>query len=779
MSSSKHSRTGIHSTIGLRGVRATLRPWSQAAVGLASALAASGALAQEAAPSAAASEQPAAVQAPASTEPAQQAATQQAPAQQAPAAPEQQKPAEEPQFVLPTVHVEAEADPYRTEEASLARVPKAVVNTPQTITMVPQKVIREQNATTLRDALRNVSGITVSAGEGGRQGDTFNLRGFSAQTDTARDGARDLGWFTRDTFNVEGVEVYFGPSSVLFGRGSTGGAINLVTKKPKKTSFQELRLTGGTAPSGRIEADLNEVLSDTVQVRINAMGQLANVAGRDLASENRAGVAPSARFQLGENTALELDYLFQREDSVPDYGHPYFNSYPVSITAGVDRNVFYGVQDSDTERVDAHVASARFLTRFSAFQLSNTLRYGRVDRFARPTAPRGLTPATAPTSIGRQRFETETDNTYLTNQTDVRGGFATGLLKHSVNVGLELSREQREQQRNNLNAIGLSSGPNVPADLFEPSATPDLSAVSPVFQSASDSAQWSVAVYAADQVEITQYLELLASARVDIFNTNYTAEDAARKVTTLENRDTLFNWRAGLVLHPVEKTSLYAMYGTSANPSAEGATLANDTATLDPERNAIIEVGGKAELLEGLLGVNASVFRMEKTNARVPNTNPEGPPQVLEGEQRMQGFNIGIVGTLARGWQTTANYTLMDSAILKHSNPYLVGQRLPNAPKHSLSLWTTYGITEALTVGGGATFQDVTAVNNPTSTAQVLNKVPNYWRFDAVATYAWSRAELQLNVYNLTNALYYEQYLGGHAVPAKGVSAALSGKVRF
>ncbi|HEX8821161.1 MAG TPA: TonB-dependent siderophore receptor [Archangium sp.] len=739
MASSKKLGTGIRSTKGPSGgVRGSL----QAAIGLASALTASGALAQETSEST------------------------------------------EGRFVLPTVQVREEAEGYRTEESTLTRLPKPLIDTPQSVTVVPEKVLEEQQATTVREALRNVSGITVTAGEGGRQGDTFNLRGFSAQTDTFRDGVRDLGWFTRDTFNLGGVEVFFGPSSVLFGRGSTGGALNLVTKKPGRRSFQNVSLTGGTAPSGRLEVDINQVLTDRVQVRLNALGQLSNVAGRDQATENRAGFAPSARITLGENTALELDYLYQREDSTPDHGQPYFGGYPVSSSIGVPRGAFYGVEGSDTERVNAHVATAQLQHRFggdTGLQLTNSLRLGGVDRFSRPTSPRGLTPTRGePTTIGRQRYEVGTDNAYLTNQTNLRGELQTGILKHTASAGLELSWETRDQRRYNLNAVGLPTGPNLTADLFTPEPTPDLSAVSPVFSTANQSRQWTVGAYAADQIELTRYLEVLGSARFDLFDTDYTSEDSTGTITELENRDRIFNWRVGLVVHPVEKTSLYATYGTSANPSAEAGTLPTGTNSLEPERNVNYELGAKADLFEERLGVNAAVFRIDKLNARVPNTDPDGPPQILEGAQRVQGFSVGLAGTLTSRWRMIANYTHLDSEIREHTNPYLVGQPLPNTPRRSLSLWTTVTPLEHLTLGGGAVYQDVTTANNPTSEAQAFNKVPNYWRFDAFASYTlWNKVDLQLNLSNLTNALYYEQYQGMHAVPAEGRVASLTGRIRF
>jgi catecholate siderophore receptor len=760
LNSTEARSTGIRSTKGVSGgLRGALWPLGQAAVGLASALAASSALAQEVTPP--------------------------ADAPKAVAVPQETTGGAQDTFVLPTVQVEEEAEGYTTQESALTRLPGPLVNTPQSVTVVPEVVLEQQQATTLRDALRNVSGITIAAGEGGRQGDSFNLRGFSAQTDTFRDGVRDLGWFTRDTFNLGGVEVFFGPSSVLFGRGSTGGAINLVTKKPGRQSFRNVSLSGGTAPSGRVEVDLNQAISDRVQVRVNAMGQLADVAGRNTVTENRAGFAPSARIAWGESTSLEVDYLYQREDSTPDYGMPYFNGYPVASSAGVSRETFYGVQGSDTERVNAHVATAQLQHRFGSGGtgplLTNSLRLGAVDRFARPTAPRGLILTTGnPTAIGRQRFETNTDNTYLANQTNLRGELQTGILKHTANAGLELSWETRDQNRNNLNAVGLPSGPNLSADLFNPNPTPDLSVVSPVFSTANESRQWTVGVYAADQIQITRFLEVLGSARFDVLDTRYVAEDATRTRTELKSRDQLFNWRVGLVSHPLEKTSLYVTYGTSANPSAELGVLTTGTVSLEPERNATLELGAKADLLEDRLGLTAAVFRVDKTNARVPNTNPEGPPTVLEGAQRVQGFNVGVTGTLTSRWRVIASYTNLDSEIREHTNPYLVGQALVSTPKHSLSLWTTVSPLENLTLGGGAVYQDVTVANNPTSETVALLKVPNFWRFDAFASYAVrNNINLQLNVNNLTNVLYYEQYYSGHAVPAEARSANLTASIRF
>jgi catecholate siderophore receptor len=743
-------------------------------VGLASALAAGGALAQE--PAAAPPAAPAVQEAPAAA-----AAEQAAPAPQG-------APGEAADYTLPGMKVEEAAEGYK-EESQLVRLPTALVDTPQTVTVVPKVVLEEQRATTVRDALRNISGITIAAGEGGRQGDAFSLRGFSAQNDVARDGVRDLGFYTRDTFNLSTVEAFFGPSAVLFGRGSTGGVLNLVTKRPTRRTFLEARADAGSAPYGRLELDANQSFSDDFQVRISGAGQLSGVAGREVAQRNRGALAPSARLALGASTTLEADYLFQHEESVPDYGQPFVAQEPnadgvrvgtpVSMLGSTSRNAFYGVAGSDTERANAHVLTGRLLQELGGgFRLTNTLRFGAVDRFARPTALRAVPNRTD--VIGRQRFESDTDNAYLVNQTDVRGAFDTGFLRHTASAGLELTREQRATYRDNLvDAAGVGTNRDTPADMYAPVAPADLSGVSRVFNSASTTRQWNVGAYLSDQVAVTKWLEVLGTARFDVFDTRYTLENAQRAVNTYRQQVGLFNWRTGVVVHPMESTSLYAMVGTSTNPSAELGTLSDGTVSVEPETNRTLEVGAKADVLEQRLSLSAAVFRTDKLNARVPNPDTTITQQVLLGRQRVQGFNAAVAGTVVGTWKAFANYTFMGSEVRAHSNPFLVGQVLPNTPEHSFSLWSTVSPLAGLTLGGGAVYQSEMTVNNPANDATALNKVPGFVRLDAVATYAFGQASVQLNVNNITDALYYDQFAPSRAVPADGRSAVLSAKYRF
>ena len=798
---SKSSTPGITSTQGTSGVRAALRSRT-AAMGVATVLAAAPALAQdtptpeaspEAPPSAPAS--PAVDEAaPAAPQPVEAAAVpappEAPPAPRAPPAPPAppaaaQAPSdaaaidELESFTLPTVHVQG-AD-ARPTSSGLTRLPTKILDTPQTVVVVPEAMLKEQRAVTMRDALRNVSGITSNAGEGGRQGDSFLIRGFSAQNDVFRDGGRDNGWYTRDTFNLDGVEVFFGPSSVLFGRGATGGAINLVTKKPMATNFNSVVLSAGTSPTGRVELDVNRVVDEKVQVRLNLAGQLSGVAGRDVVRQDRLGVAPSIGIQLTDTARLEVDHLYQREDGVPDYGHPLYNGRPVGFSMGVPRETFYGVRGSDVEEVDANIFTARLLQELGkGSRLTNTLRMARVERFARPTAPRGVVvPADgSPATVGRQRFETETDNDYLFDQLDLRFAFTTGIIEHALNVGAEASFEHRAQQRHNLRV----GGANQPADLLDPNPAPDLSGVDRVFGNASDTRQTTAGVYLADQLKITRYFELLGSARFDWFQTEYTTFGAASDATPSpfpKKVDRMFNWRVGAVVHPVKDTSVYAMYGTSSNPSAELGALSDGTISLDPERNSTIEIGAKTELLAGQLALGVSAFRVEKENGRLPNPDPADVREVLEGVQRVDGINVNASGEVSRIWRIFANYTFMHSEIRNHTNPFIEGQPVPSTPKHSASLWTTVEVLPRLTLGAGATGQTDNQVNNPANETTLTNVIPGFVRFDAYAAYAFQAFDLQLNVNNLGNRYLYEAGYSGHAVPAAARSAMLTARFGF
>ena len=707
---------------------------------------------------------------------------------------------------LPTIDVTGDqGGGYQATQQSITRLPTPLRDTPQTVNVVPQQVIQDQRATTMEEVLRNVPGITFSAGEGGQQGDAPFIRGQTARGDMFRDGVRDPGWYTRDLFAVDRVEVYKGPSAFAFGRGATGGAINNASKLPTGETFAETTLTGSSAGGYRIDGDASGKVGN-VAGRIAVMTQDFDTADRDNVYTKRWGVAPSITADVTERDKVTLSYIYQGEESVPDYGHPWLPAATTSASSTarsggyngdgsavtpvqVPRSNWYGVATGDLRdlvQTDTHILTGKLEHKFdNDVTVSNTSRYIAVQRMARPTAPRTLYmngTTTAPTAgdpeesmtIGRQHFQTDTDNTMLLNQTDLVAKFATLGLQHTLAAGVELARETRWQQRANL--CSPTGAGACRTSLWDPDPNGSAGTFTG-FGAPNETQQDTIAFYASDQVKLNQYFELLGAVRYDIFKSEYTSGTPA---TTLERSDNLLSYRFGGVYHPIPNASIYVAYGNSYNPSAELGTLSSSptnaaSTLLDPEQNVTYEAGAKWDVLGGRLSLTGSLFRIEKTNMRVPDDPATNTVLVLEGLARVDGIELGVAGKITDRWNVTVGYSYLDSEYVETTNLNQLGRQLPNTPPHNFTFWSTYDVTRDLTVGGGAFYQDKAFAN-----AQNTLYVPSYWRFDAMANYKLHpKMTLQLNVYNLTDEFYYAQYYGGHAVPAAGRYASLSLKTRW
>jgi catecholate siderophore receptor len=714
---------------------------------------------------------------------------------------------------LPTIDVTGEqGGGYQATQQTITRLPTPLINTPQSVNVVPQQVIQDQRATSMEDALRNIPGITFSAGEGGQQGDAPFIRGQAARGDIFRDGIRDPGWYTRDLFNVDSVEVYKGPSAFAFGRGATGGAINNVSKTANGATFAEGTATGSSAGGYRAEVDASGKVGG-VAGRVSALYQDVDTADRDNVWTKRWGVAPSFTFDINDRTKASFNYIYQGEESVPDYGHPWLpaptaNSTSGAVTGGyngngsavtpvpVSRSNWYGFSNGalrDLVQTDTHILTAKLEHEFSkSLKVTNATRYVAVDRMARPTAPRSLGlagqltgTATTPTAgypvdqmtIGRQHFETSTDNSMIVNQTDMVAKFDTGTFNHTLVSGLEIAHEDRSQSRWNLCYAATAASNPAGAPICRTSlANPDPGASAGSYFAQSDpnrTKQDTVAVYASDQIKINRFFELLGALRFDTLKTSYTSG-----ATNLSSSDNMLSYRFGGVYHPTQNSSIWAAYGVSFNPSSELGTLSNGNVSLDPEESRTLEGGVKVDILGGKLSLTGSVYHTKKVNMRVAN-DPSLPNaqqvQVLDGVARVSGIELGATGQLTDKWRITAGYGFTDSAIETSTNAAERGRQLPNTPPHAFTLWSTYDITPAWTVGGGAYYASEDYAN--TTNTQY---VESYIRFDAMASYKLTpKATLQLNIYNIGNEFYYAQYYGGHAVPAAGRYATLSLKARW
>jgi catecholate siderophore receptor len=662
---------------------------------------------------------------------------------------------------------------------SLPKYTQSTLDTPQTIGVVSQQVMQEEGNTTLREALRNVAGISLAAGEGGAQGDSLTIRGFTARNDIFLDGMRDFGSYYRDSFNLESIAVLQGPSSVIFGRGSTGGVVSQTSKSPRLEGFTAGSLTTGTDLTRRVTLDVDQpipALGEHTAFRLNLMGNDSNVADRDIAANRRYGVAPSIEFGINTPTRLTLSYFREWEDDIPDYGIPWFFDHP----APVDRKNYYGLTHGNYLKTGDDVGTVKLEHDFGhSISLRSQLRYANYPREAVITEPQINAPNTPTTPLSqiivtRNEIAVNSVESFLDEQTDVATFFNTGSLRHTLVAGIEAGRETSDPTRFAYTKVPTTSllAPNPyqsPSTNFTISSQVHTTAL-------------SAAAYALDTVSLGKHWDLTGGIRWDRFSTDYSQTVAP--AAAFNRVDEMPTWRGAIVYKPEPNASVYFAYGTSFNPSAETLSLSAANANTPPEKNKTCELGTKWDVLSAKISLAGSVFRTDKTNAREPD--PNNPLlNVLGGNQRVDGVEFQVNGYLTSRWELLSSYAYLHGEVVSSNfYPGSVGYPLANVPNNTFNLWTTYKLPwRRLELGGGTNFVDSRTASstvplNPTT--GLLKQVPGYWVFNAMAEYPISdRLELQVNAYNLANRYYYDEPHPGHIVPGAGRSAMVSLNFKF
>ncbi len=650
---------------------------------------------------------------------------------------------------------------------------------PQTMTVIPRAVMQEQGATTLRDVLRNVAGITFQAGEGGvPAGDQLSIRGFSARTDMFIDGVRDFGGYSRDAFNLEQVEVAKGPTSSIAGRGSTGGAINQVSKTPNLTPTAEAAFGAGTASYQRATLDLNQPMPGSpipgTALRVNAMWTDSDVPSRDRVSSSRWGVAPSLSLGAGTRARATVSYFKLTQDNLPDYGLPWVpvNTNPElaaysNAAPPVDRSNFYGLVTRDYEKTDTDLVTLDLAREWpGGLSLRNLTRWGRNVRDSVITAPRFVAVNTG-TALNRQLQSRDMTDQIVANHTNVTSRVAAFGLQHAITAGVEVSSER------SIN-YGRSGQTAPTADLYRPNPLEPYAGPITRSGASSDGRAASVAAYAFDTLNVGSRLELTGGVRWDRFAVDYqsTAVDGAR--TTFDRTDAMFSGRAGVVYKPRPEGSIYAGFGTSFNPSAEGLSLTAANVNLEPETTRNLEAGTKWDLRREQLSLTAAVFMTEKTNARTPGVNAGDPPTVLAGKQRVAGIEAGVSGRVRRWWTAIVNYAHMRSTIQRSNTAAEVDQNLALTPENTLSLWSSWTLPGHVGIGAGAQYMD-SVFRNATNTASV----PSFWLLNATASYdVNTHLSLRLNGTNLGGKEYIDRIGGGHFIPGPGRQLCVTATIR-
>jgi catecholate siderophore receptor len=666
------------------------------------------------------------------------------------------------------------------------KIPDGTLNAAQSIDVVTRAVLDQQGTTRLQDALKNVPGITLNAGEGSARGDTVNLRGFPAFNDFFLDGIRDAAIYSRDSFNVESIEVLKGPSAVLFGRGSTGGAINQVSKAPTLTPLYAGTLMGGTNSLIRGTADVDVPISSNAAIRVNAMGEHSQVTDRDDVFHHRWGLAPSIAWGIGGRDTVTLSYEHFEENNRQDTGIPFVNGKP----APVKRSNFYGLKsDRATSNVD--LVTARYKHSFTDdIQIANTFRYAdynflnRVNSahfgyFGSPGAP---TPATPIDSIlvGRDAPSSDGVRTNLTNQTDVSAHFATGPVRHTLVFGTEFGREEDRTFRY-TNPLG-APGETPPTSLVDPD--PNTPASFQQRRIHNIIRAYSEAAYLTDTVHIGDLVDVTGGVRFDRFAAHFRPVAVipgvpATSLVPLNHTDKVWSPRASIVFKPTQHARVYFSYGTSFDPSAEALSLNAAQADLGPVKAKSYELGAKLDTMGGKLTATAAIFRTQIDNAQT--TDIDHPTRlILGGNQRVDGVELGLSGHITDKWEVIAGYTYLDGKTVASNTPGIVGKRLANVARNAANLWTEYELTDKFEVGLGGNYLSKRYADLANTAS-----VPSYVLVDAMASYALNEhLTLRVNVNNLTNKLayqsvYYANAIENHTIPIAGRTALFSAAFRY
>ncbi|MGA7996094.1 MAG: TonB-dependent receptor [Bradyrhizobium sp.] len=703
------------------------------------------------------------------------------------------------------------AAPYKVDHVQASgKFPEPILNTPKSITVLSKEVLEDKNATTLKQAILSTAGVTLGTGEGGNAfGDRFFIRGFDARNDVFIDGVRDSGVSVRENFFTEQVEILRGPGSSFAGRGTTGGAINIVTKQATtEKSFYNMDTTFGTDQTKRVTLDVNQVISPTLAVRAGGLFQDANVAGRSYVTDDRNGGFVAATWKPVDAVKITGNYIHTELTGIPDFGVPYYRPSTASTAGGpftdfgVNRNNFYGFVSRDFFRTGQDIGTINAEVQITPdLMISNKIRDSRSTQNYIGTLPEAPNLSTLTLSANPQSRFQVTD--VFANQTEATYKFndAAGF-RHTVLGGIEYDRERSSIDKyTGLNSELVTgtpfsgTGSKSDVSIFAPQYTNQPFGIPSLAGLPTKIGIDTTSGYIIDTANYRELMILNGGFRYDDYSIKTSGYGANSAFGQQSAEFQIPNFNLGLTLKPLPNGSVYVAYATSANPVGaefDGTSTAygginpvltgGNTQIFGPEKNKAIEVGTKWELFDRHLLLTAALFQTEKENAReAQNVNnataaaalgcvyPTGTSGNIScitagAAYRIRGIDLGVGGKITDKWSVFGGLVLMESEVTKSLAPSAntalyptnVGLQLANVAHQSFSLLTKYRLTDVWEVGGQAVYRSkiyggtLLAANQGTS-------IPSYWRFDTFAeakiNQNWT---VKLFVNNIFDKRYYD-----------------------
>ncbi len=757
----------------------------------------------------------------------------------------QQAPADADRTLRPVeVHEKAEAplgkDSVRATTSTIGKGNQELRNIPQSITVVTEKLIDDRNLDTIKDVLKNTAGVTFQAAEGGEE--DIRLRGFSLATtgDIFIDGMRDPAFYDRDTFNNDRVELLRGSASMLFGRGSTGGAVNQVSKTPRLITEHEVTTTLGSYNYKRVTGDFNIKTGESAALRLNAMATKADNNGAG-SSVDKKGLAAAYSWGIGEKDEFMASlYTLDNKNGI-NYGLPWLaptagatlpgSTVPDNrLLRGVNPSAYYGLA-SDRNNGTANWLAFKHIHRFDQdSELQTQVRQGRFTRdqhastirfagtqpvvagtaaqqvainatlAADAAAGRAYNPATvslanlnANTLINRGNALKiqDVDTSHL--QSDFTNKFSALGLKHEIVAGYDFAKEQKTVYAERTAAQGGVTLDKPQATFGNPNNTASVNEDSRVQRPGNDYQAIGYGVYAQDLIQVAKDWKLLLGARYDNMRGSYSTyaipAAASPVATTAYNQDiSALSHRLGVLYQPDPLQSYHVSYGTSFNTSGDAYSYNAQSANTPPESSVNIEVGAKIDSADKQFTTRYALFHSVKSNER--NTDPDSAATrlLLSGQRHATGFEFDITGKLSKQWEIYGSYMWMPDAAVDVAAPCppapaacvqnTPGNRVGDRPGLSPVHSGTVWSTYQLT----PQFRFGGGVNfrSAQSPQNQAWEAPAYSTIDLMAEYKFdSRWSLKVNLNNAADLYYAADLYQGHYVPGAGRTLAVSLSAKF
>lgn len=695
-------------------------------------------------------------------------------------------------IVLPELMIkQARETSYVTEQSSTAtRIPAPIQDVPRSIGVVTRNVIEDQKAFRVDEAVRNVSGTFMSSTQGGRAGE-FIIRGFSSTLNVFKNGFREDSTFgaraSRDTANIESIEVVKGPPSYLYGRSDPGGVINQITKAPLGYRYFSGEMIFGSyglyRPTIDIGGPLNE--SGSITSRLNAVYESSDSYRNGVHTE-RFFVAPTIGWALSSQTSLRLEGEYLHDKSPIDRGIVALGNGPAPISTGT----FLGdprrrgvIDHGKTTLTLLHKFNDTFTWRSALRNAVSSERYSSLES-------NFMNEATGILGLARYEIPQSVQSHYMQNE--LHAAFSTGTIKHKALLGLELGREySRSKTSGDFGELGSF------IDIFNPSNRQFNDGPLTTFSNLKQTNN-ALGLYFGDQISILPNLHMHAGGRFDVFEQNIVNHPNAFLTEGNKDKQTdrAFSPSIGMTFQPWEPLALFANYTRSFAPQSGGARSVDGT-LFRPERAEAYEGGFKLHSPDEQLRLTFTAFEIFKKNVLTSDIS-QGPGSgfsIATGEQRSRGFEVDIAGQLLPGLELIGSYAYIDARITE-DNTFIEGSRLPNVAKHQASLWTTYTVRDGALKGFGVSAgflafsqrNGIFLCQDPEgSFCQQSFNLPGYVRMDAAVYYRnqvhvmnkKTNFNASVNIRNLLDERYFTGAQNFREIVYTGAPLTVVGSLKF